>query len=52
MRNVKQDLAAKFDKILVVATDKKTLEKVERELNKAGLLGIGRIEVFVGLGSF
>lgn len=48
VRNVMQDLIAKYDKVLVVATDKKALEKVERKLSETGLLGIERIEVLVG----
>lgn len=44
--NVKQDLLAHFRKILVVATDRTALEKVERELARAGLLGLGgRVEL-------
>ena len=45
VRNVKQDLLSGFDKIIVVATDKKALGKVEREFAKAGLMGIERIEI-------
>ena len=51
VRNVQQDLIAKFDKVLVVATDKKAFEKVERELAGAGLLIGRRIEIVVGEGS-
>lgn len=47
IRNIQQDLAAKYDKIIVVATDRKAFEKVERELSKAGFLGIERIEVIM-----
>ena len=43
IRNVKQDVIAKFDKVLVVATDKKAFEKVERVLARAGLLGVRRV---------
>ena len=43
--NVKQDLLSGFDKIIVVATDKKALGKVERELAREGLMGIKRIEI-------
>lgn len=45
IRNVKQDLGDKYDKVLVVATDKKAFRKVERELAETGLLGVGRVEV-------
>ena len=48
VRNAREDLIAKYDKVLVVATDKKALGKVERELMRAGLLGIERVEVLVG----
>jgi hypothetical protein len=47
IRNIQQDLAAKYDKVVVAATDKKALAKVEKELSKAGLLGIERIEVIM-----
>jgi len=39
--NVKQDLRAGFGKVIVAATDKPALKKVERELARAGLLGLG-----------
>ena len=45
VKNVKQDLLSGFDKVLVVATDEKALEKVEQKLAQEGLLGIGRVEV-------
>lgn len=45
IRNVKQNLLSAFDKVVIVATDKKALGKVERELARAGLLGSERIEV-------
>jgi hypothetical protein len=44
IRNIRQDLAAKFDKILVVATDKCAYEKIEKALAKEGLL-IPRIQI-------
>lgn len=43
--NVKQDLRAGVGKVIVVATDKPALEKVERELARAGLLGVGKMDV-------
>ena len=48
IRNVQQDLAAKYDKVVVAATDKKAYTKVERELSKADLPSIERIEVIMG----
>ncbi|MCK5612966.1 hypothetical protein KAR91_64425 [Candidatus Pacearchaeota archaeon] len=45
VRNVKQNLIAKHDKVLVVATDRKAFDKVEKGLAKEGLLGIGKIVV-------
>jgi len=45
VRNVQQDLGAKYDKVLVVATDKLTFEKIEKQLALAGLLIAGRIEI-------
>jgi len=45
VRNVRQDLAAKYDKIIVVATDKNAFERIEKELAQAGLLIAGRVEL-------
>ncbi len=50
VRNVKQDLLSGFDKILVVAVDKKALEKLERELGKEGLIIDGKVEIRHGEG--
>jgi len=52
VKNVKQDLMFGCTRIVVVATDKGALGKVERELLKAGLLGIERIEVVLRDGYF
>jgi hypothetical protein len=43
--NIQQDLAARYDKIIVVATDKSAFEKIEKELAQAGLLIAGRVEL-------
>ena len=43
--NVKLDLLSGFDKVLVVATDKTALKKVEIGLAQAGLLIAGRVAV-------
>ena len=40
MRNIQQNLGAKYDKIVVVATDKKAFTKVELDLAQVGLLGL------------
>jgi hypothetical protein len=45
VRNVRQSLAAKYDKILIVATDKSAFRKIERGLAQAGLLIAGRVEI-------
>ena len=45
VRNVKQNLLSGFDRLLIVATDEKALGKVEREIAKAGLMGIEKIEI-------
>ena len=45
LRNARQGLAAKFDKILIVATDKSAFGKIERGLAQAGLLIAGRVEI-------
>lgn len=43
--NVKQDLLSRFTKVLVVATDERALDKVERQLAKAGLIIPRRVEI-------
>jgi len=43
--NVKNCLLSKFDQVIVVATDNKAMEKVERLLAKEGLIMPGRIIV-------
>ena len=40
-------LAAGFDKVLVVATDEKALEKVEKEFGRAGLIIAGRVRLLL-----
>jgi hypothetical protein len=45
VRNIRQDLAAKYDKIIVVATDKNAFEKIERSLAKEGLIIPNRIQI-------
>ena len=45
VRNVQQDLAAKYDKVLVVATDKLAFGKIEKKLAEAGLLIPERIKL-------
>jgi hypothetical protein len=55
LHNVKQDLLAGFDRILIVATDKAAFRKIERELAAAGLLGLDKIYVLLrdaGLGEY
>ena len=47
LRNVRQDLAAKYDRILIVATDKSAFGKIERGLAQAGLLIAGRVEIIL-----
>jgi hypothetical protein len=43
VENVRRDLLAGFDEVLVVATDEQALRTVEEQLGKAGLLGMGRV---------
>lgn len=45
VKNVKQDLLSGFDKVLVVATDKNVLGKVEKDLARVGLIGLIKIKV-------
>ena len=51
VENVKNSLQSGFGPIIVVATDEKALRLVEKELGKAGLLGLGRVKVVIGEGS-
>jgi hypothetical protein len=48
MRNIRQDLLAKYDRILVVVTDQKAFKMIEKELAKAGLLGLEKIRMVLG----
>ncbi len=50
--NVRQDLLSGFEKVLVVATDKRALEKVERDLAKVGLIIDGKVEIVLGGSSY
>ncbi len=45
LQNVRQDLEAKYDKTLIIATDKSAFEKIEKQLALAGLLIPGRVEI-------
>ncbi len=47
LRNARQGLAAKYDKILIVATDKSAFVKIERGLAQVGLLIAGRVEIIL-----
>lgn len=47
VRNVKQDLLSAYSRILVVATDKSALKKVEKLLAKKGLIIPKRIEIIL-----
>ena len=52
VKNVKSDLAMGYAKIVVVATDKWALRRVERDLVRAGLLGLNRIKAVLRDGYF
>ena len=43
--NVKRDLLNGVQKVIVVATDEGALEKIERQLGRAGLILPGRLDV-------
>ena len=43
--NVKNCLLSKFERVIVVAVDKKAMEKVEKLLAKEGLIMPGRVEL-------
>ena len=45
IRNVQQDLAAKYNKVFVIATDKPAFKKIEKKLAQAGLLIAGRVKL-------
>ena len=45
VRNVRQNLKARFTRVFVAATDKTALSKVERQLARAGLLIPKRVTV-------
>jgi len=45
IRNIQQDLAAKYNKVLVIATNKSAFKKIETKLAQAGLLIAGRVNV-------
>jgi len=47
VRNVQQDLATKYNKVLVVATDKSAFEKIEEKLAQTGLLIPGRVDLIL-----
>jgi len=47
MRNLRQDLAAGYDKIILVATDKPAFEKVEKQLAQTGFLIPSRVELIL-----
>ena len=48
VKNIKQDLLSGFDKVLIVAADKKALGKVEKELAHVGLIISGKVEIVLG----
>lgn len=52
VKNVKEDLIFGCTRIVVVATDKGAFDKVERELLRAGLLGLDKIRVELRDGYF
>jgi len=45
IRNIQQDLAAKYDKVIVAATDKSAFEKIEKKLAQTGFLIPGRVKL-------
>lgn len=49
IRNIQQDLAAKYNKVLVVATDKSAFERIEKKLTQAELLITGRVELVLAV---
>ena len=47
LHNVQQDLAARYTKVIVIATDRSAFERIEKQLAQAGLLIAGRIEIYL-----
>jgi len=47
IRNVQQNLVAKYNKVLVIATDKNAFEKIEKKLAQGSLLIAGRVELIL-----
>jgi len=47
IRNIQQNLAAKYNKVLIVATDKSAFKKIETKLVQAGLLIPGKVELIL-----
>lgn len=47
IRNIQQDLAAKYNKVLVITTDKSAFKKIEKKLAQVGLLIAGRVDVIL-----
>ena len=45
LRNIRQDLAAGYEKIIMVATDKNAFEKIEKSMAQEGLIIPHRIQV-------
>lgn len=47
MRNVRQNLADKYDRVMVVTTGKKAFERIENQLAQAGLLIPGKVDILL-----
>ena len=47
IRNLKQNLAASYDQIIIVATSKKAFEKIEKELLVQGLLIPPKVQLYL-----
>ncbi|OHB49723.1 MAG: hypothetical protein A2Y10_06075 [Planctomycetes bacterium GWF2_41_51] len=45
IKNVKHDLSSRFNKVLIVATDKKAFKKIEYQIAKEGLFIPERVEI-------
>jgi len=45
LRNIRQDLAVKYGKIIVVATGKKAFERIEKQLAQASLLIPNKVDI-------
>lgn len=47
LKNIRQNLSAKYDQIFIIATDKSAYKKIEKELAGLGLIGVDRLRLLL-----